>query len=72
MEMDRSNSKEVPVNERYLMTIRQASEYFNLGEKGLRKLIYENYDADFLLRYGNRFLIKRKSFERFIDESSVL
>lgn len=56
----------------YLMTIRQAAEYFGLGEKGMRRLVYENYDADFLIRYSNRTLIKRTLLERFIDEATEL
>ena len=72
MEKDNNDNSVIPVNERYLLTIRQAAEYFNLGEKGLRRIISDSYDADFLIRYGNRILIKRTSFERFIDETSEL
>ena len=53
-------------------TIREAAEYFHIGEKKLRQIVEENMDADFLLTSGNRIMIKRKLFEEFLDSSSVI
>jgi len=64
--------KEIPVWEKYTLTVREASEYFHIGEKRLRQIIEENNSADFLILNGNRVMIKRKHFERFIDESSII
>ena len=36
------------------------------------KEIDENMDAKFLLESGNRVMIKRKLFEEFLDNSSVI
>lgn len=62
----------VPIWERYTLTISEAAQYYNIGEKKLRKLIDEHYDADFIVMNGNKVLIKRKMFERFIDQATVL
>ena len=67
-----SEGEEVPIWERYILTIREASIYFHIGEKRLRAIVEENPLADFVVMNGNRSLIKRKLFEKFIDESSVV
>ena len=64
--------QEIPFWERYMLTIREAAEYFHIGEKKLRQIVEENMDADFLLTSGNRIMIKRKRFEEFLDSSSVI
>ena len=43
-------NKEVPIWERYALTIREASAYFRIGENSLRKLVAENPDAEFIKR----------------------
>lgn len=62
----------VPVWKKYTLTIKEASEYFNIGEKKLRQLIQENNTADFILTNGVKVLIKRVKFEEFIDSVSCL
>ena len=48
----------VPVYEQYTMTIKEASCYFP--------------NAPWYLMNGNRIQIKRKQFEKFIDELDVI
>ena len=62
----------IPYWEKYMLTLREAAEYFHIGEKKLRQIVEENMDADFLLTSGNRIMIKRKRFEEFFDPSSVI
>jgi len=59
---------EIPVWRKYTLSVQEAAVYFHIGDKKLRKLIDENPDADFILWIGTRPRIKRKLFERFIDE----
>lgn len=54
------------------MTIKEASQYFNIGENKLRQLINENKDANYLLFNGNRVQIKRRLFEEYIDQCAML
>lgn len=58
----------VPLWNKYTLTINEASEYFNIGERKIRQLVQENQKADFLLHNGAKVLIKRQKFEKFIDE----
>ena len=62
----------IPYWEKYMLTLREAAEYFHIGEKKMRQIVEENMDADFLLTSGNRIMIKRKLFEKFLDSSSVI
>lgn len=63
-----ANKIVIPVWEKYILSVNEASEYFHLGDKKLRKLIDDNPKADYLLWNGSRPLIKRKKFEKYIDE----
>ena len=61
----------VPVCEKYTLTIKEAAAYFNVGTKKLRRLAEENTDR-FAGFSGNKYLIIRTKFEKFIDESSEI
>ena len=43
-----------------------------MGERKLRRLAEKNPDANWLIRTGNRLQIKRKQFEKVIDELEVI
>lgn len=58
---------DIPIWERYTLTIEEASKYFRIGENKLRRLAEENKNANWLIMNGNRIQIKRKQFERIID-----
>ncbi len=63
---------EVPLWEKYTLTIREAAEYFHIGEKRLRQIVEENLNSDFVVTNGNRAMIKRKAFEKYIDNATVV
>ena len=65
-------ANEIPYWEKYMLTLREAAEYFHIGEKKMRHIVDENMDAKFLLESGNRVMINRKLFEEFLDNSSVI
>lgn len=64
------SEKKVPLWEKYILTIQEAAEYFHIGEKKLRKLVEDVGNADFIIMNGNRVMIKRKLFEKYLDESA--
>jgi hypothetical protein len=66
------NQITIPFWEQYTMTIKEASQYFGIGETKLRSIIGEEPTADFILWNGNRALIKRKVFEDYIDKSEAI
>ena len=59
---------DVPIWERYTLSVTEAAVYFRIGENKLRRIISENESADFILWNGNRPQIKRSLFEQYIDE----
>ena len=63
---------EIPYWEKDMLTLREAAEYFHIGEKKMRQLVDENMDAKFLLENGNRVMIKRKLFEEYLDTATVI
>ncbi|MEY8233846.1 excisionase [Oscillospiraceae bacterium 50-16] len=63
---------DVPIWEKYTLTIEEATKYFRIGEKKLRKLAEENPDANWLIMNGNRIQIKRRQFEKVIDSLDVI
>lgn len=60
------NKTNIPVWEKYALTIKECAEYTNIGENRLRELIKSDGDS-FILIIGNKTLIKRKAFERYIE-----
>ena len=63
---------DVPIWEKYTLTIEEAAKYFRILEKKLRKLAEENPDANWLIMNGNRIQIKRRQFEKVIDSLDVI
>ena len=61
----------MPVSEKYLLTIREAAVYFNIGIKKMRRLAEDNLGG-LAVFSGNRYLINRTKFERFIEQSSEI
>ena len=70
--MKEREQKSVLISEKYNLTIKEAIEYFNIGEKSIRKIVADNPKAEYILMVGNKVLIKRKLFEQFIDETSSI
>ena len=58
---------DIPIWERYTLTIEEASKYFRIDENKLRRLAEENKNANWLIMNGNRIQIKRKQFEKIIN-----
>jgi len=66
------NMADIPIWEKYTLTIEEASKYFRIGENKLRKLADENPAASWLMMNGNRVQIKRKQFEKIVDSLDVI
>ena len=65
-------TNEIPYWEKYMLTLREAAEYFHIGEKKMRQIVDDNMDAKFLLENGNRVMIKRQLFEEYLNNASVI
>lgn len=63
---------DIPLWEKYTLTVNEASVYFHIGDKKLRQIIADDPDADYLIKVGNRQMIKRKRFEQFLDRQEAI
>lgn len=63
---------DVPIWEKYTLTIEETAKYFRIGENKLRRLAEENLNAGWVLQNSNRLQIKRKKFEKLIDELDAI
>lgn len=63
---------QVGIKDKFCLTIDEASAYFNIGEKNLRRIVTDNIDTGFIIQNGVKFLIKRKQFETFLESLTAI
>ena len=61
----------IPLSQKYMLTMGEASVYFSIGPKKLRR-IAEDHVGEFAVYNGNRHLIIRHKFEEFLERSSAM
>lgn len=61
-----SRKVEIPISEKYMLTVNEAAAYFNIGIKKIRRMS-ENNDGKFAIRMCGRYLIVREKFEEYIE-----
>lgn len=59
---------EIPLNERYCLTINEAAAYFGVGQKRMRKLVIDNVGTDAVIQNGVKYLVKRQKFEEIFSK----
>ena len=69
--MKAESNETLPVSEKYMLTIKEAAAYFNIGIKKLRRIAEDNLGT-VAVYCGNRILIIRPKFEEFILNSSEI
>lgn len=47
-------SKEIPINQRYALTVKEVRQYFHIGEKWLRRIAAEHPGRNFWSGMGGR------------------
>lgn len=65
------NVKVMNMSEKYLLTIDEAAEYFNIGKNKLREMIKEPC-CNFVLFNGKKALIKKNRLELYLDGTVYL
>lgn len=58
----------VPIPQKVTLTIKEAAEYSNIGINKLENLLRAPR-CSFVLYVGNKKLVKRREFEKFISEN---
>lgn len=71
IENEVNDSQTAYLKDKYMLTIKEAAFYFNIGTKKLRRMAEDNLGT-IAVYCGNRFLIIRPKFEEFILNSSEL
>ena len=56
----------VNIENKFTLTVKEAAEYFNIGENRIREMSDQN-DCPFVLWIGSKRLIKRKKFEDHLN-----
>lgn len=64
LEEENSNYS-MPIDRKYVLTVKEASIYSNIGINKLYEIINTSY-CPFLLKVGNKNLIKRVAFEEYL------
>lgn len=59
---------QVPISEKYGLTLEEAAIYFGIGINKLREIIKEDESSSFILYVGRKMLIKRTKMEKYLDE----
>ena len=80
----KEQSQKLPLNQRFTLTLKEAchdhhavalkeaSQYFHIGEKKLRRMAAEDPGSGFLLHNGRKVLIIREEFEQFLRQTSCI
>ncbi len=64
-------SNELPITEKFILTIKEASQYSNIGINRLSRMLDDPY-CPFALFNGNRKLVKRIEFEKYLTDTVQL
>ena len=65
------NSEQVPIHLKITLTIKEASEYSNIGINKIDNML-RSPNCPFVLFVGTKKLVKRKAFEQFITEKLII
>lgn len=71
MGLDTVGNFNISIKDKLNLTIKEASTYSNIGETTIRNLLKEK-GCSFLLKVGNRQLIKRQEFEKYLKDKHYL
>lgn len=69
-----NNYNEVPMWKKFLLTVKEASLYFNIGENKMHRIVNDYLDSDykFIVQNGGRNMIKRQMFEEFLNQTTSI
>ena len=62
----------VPLWEKYALTLKEAAQYFGIGERKLQMIADENRDTGIVIYNGVKLLFKREKFEQWLDQTNSI
>ena len=63
--------KELPIDRKLLLSVREAAEYSNIGINKIDSLL-RSPNCPFVLFVGSKKLVKRKEFEEYISRQFII
>lgn len=71
LEVQEDKVVSIPIWKKINLTIHEASTYSNIGVSTIRNLLQIN-GCPFLLKIGNKHLVKRKEFEAYLENKHYI
>ena len=65
--MNNTLQEKVSIENKFALTVKEAAEYFNIGEHRIRELT-DKRDCPFVLWVGSKRLIKRLALEKYLEK----
>ncbi len=69
---DNAAVQTVPLHLKYALTLKEAVQYFSIGEKKLRQIADENQDTGIVIFNGTKLLFKREKFTEWLDATNSI
>ena len=68
------NATLVPVWNKFLLSVNEASEYFGLGVNKIRRVANDYMDSDynFVIQNGTKIMINRGKLEEFLNNTTTI
>ncbi len=63
--------KEIEIKDKLVLSVREASEMSGIGLHRIERMLRQE-ECPFVLKRGNRYSVKRKQFESYIDQIKEL
>lgn len=60
------------MSEKFLLSVKEASDLFGIGQHRLREILAEDYECKYHLMIGRVIKIKRERFEDFINKTGQI
>ena len=61
-------NRKIALENKVLLNIKEASDFFGIGQHRLREMVHDDYENRYHLMLGRTIKIKRKQFEEYIGQ----
>lgn len=72
MKQNETKNITVPIWEKYALNLKEAVQYFGIGERKLQMIADENRDTGIVIYNGVKLLFKREKFEQWLDKTNAI
>ena len=70
--MQDRETQTVSLYHKYALTLKEAVQYFGIGERKLQMIADENRDTGIVIYNGVKLLFKRQKFEEWLDKTNAI